>query len=183
LRISDEVFYLPTKKDNAAKKRKKSGNKISNNQEDEETLFDEDLAEIKPKTPALSKPFGYDPYADNIMIDEQENVDLLETIDGMEFEPTQFKQDFPHLAEELQGSRAAYSMDAVRWDEEANIQEEILPPEEPDIKSLLRRSKTEAEALEIIKYFEKRGEISPQEASKYISILNSKGLPAFRRKR
>jgi len=183
LRISDEVFYLATKKSATDKKRKRTSNKTKSHPPDEEPLFNEDYTTSEPKNPPQSKPWGNDPDADDLVLDEKENVDLLETIDGIEYDPNQFKEDFPHLADELQGDGSSFSMDAVRWDEEAHIQNEILPSEEPNIESLLRRSKTEAEALEIINYFEKRGEISSQEASKFMSLLKSEGLNAFRRKR
>ena len=124
-------------------------------------------------------------YDDNISLYAQENVDLLETIDGIEWDRNQFQQDFPHLSEELQDANLNYPMDAVRWEDEECAEEEKSPPrhpEEPTLNSLLRRSKSEKEAIEIIQYLKKQEELSPREATRLISQIESKGLKAVQRK-
>lgn len=172
------LLALPTKKRVSSKKRKKPGSRTSQRKQMPTSTYDDDFDDE-----FVEKPSGYDPYMDNIILDEQENMDLLNTIDGIDYDEDQFNEDFPHLSAELKGHRSAYPMESVRWEDEDSIQEEILPSEEPDITSLLRRSKTESEALEIIKYFERIDEISPREADKLKSLLKSKGLSAFRRKK
>ncbi len=129
-------------------------------------------------------PESYVPtqYIDNISLYEQENVDLLETIDGIEWDRDQFQQDFPHLAEELEDANLIYPMDAVRWEDEKSIGENSPHPEEPNLESLLLRSKDEGEAIEIVRYLEKQGEVSTSEAAKLISQIKSKGLEAVQRK-
>ena len=117
---------------------------------------------------------------DNPLLDERENVDLLDTIEGIDYDENQFRQDFPHLAGELGDPELNYPMDAVRWEDEVRAREELIRPEEPTVESLLRRSKTKEEAVEIINYLEKRGEISLSEAKKLRSALKTRGLKAFK---
>jgi len=160
----------------------------------DESLMENDYAEFsQQRSSSKSKLYLSDQFKDDVIDDQYENVDLLDTIDGVDYDPDQFREDFPHLTEEIQNPNLLYPVDAVRWDDEEpleEIQEEIKPkkgiyttPEEPNLKSLLHRCKTEQEALEIIKYFEKREEISSEEAEKLISILQSKGLKAFQGKK
>jgi len=173
IRIYVEVGHLPQKKRTSSKKRKRKTNQKTTNNENI----------IREEFPITSDPLIPEQYDDNISFYERENVDLLDTIDGVEWDRNQFRQDFPHLADELQDDDRVYPIDAVRWEDEAPIDDEIGTPEEPNLNSLLHRCKTEEEAIEIIQYFEKQGELSFQEASKLISKIESKGLNAFQRKK
>ncbi|MFX1295550.1 MAG: DUF2095 family protein [Promethearchaeota archaeon] len=151
---------MPQKKGNTSKKRRKKQKKMNS----AESFENGDTNQ----------------YDDNIQLYERENVDLLDSIDGINYDEDKFNHDFPHIAQELGDPELIYPMDAVRWENKDQIEEDFEPPEEPTVESLLRRSKTKEEALEIIKYLEKRGEISSREAKKLIVILNSKGLKAFK---
>ncbi|NVM54177.1 MAG: DUF2095 family protein [Candidatus Helarchaeota archaeon] len=162
---------MPQKKRKTSKKRRK---KIIKND-----FIDKNV--VQSRTP--TEPCIPNQYDDNISLYERENVDLLETVDGIEYDGDQFRLDFPHLAAELQDADLIYPMDAVRWDTKECVEEDIRPPEEPTLDSLLRRSKTEEEAIEIIEYFEKRGEVNHPKATKLISKIKSKGLETLQRKK
>ncbi len=129
----------------------------------------------------LSEPCIPNQFEDNISLYEKENVDLLETVDAIEYDRTQFQQDFPHLTAEIDNTKLNYPMDAVRWEDEECAEPLPPRPEEPTVESLLRRSKTKEEAIQIIKYLEKQGEINNREASQFLSKLKSKGLKAFQK--
>lgn len=161
-----------------------------------ESLMDDEYEEAPPRRfPSRPNQYLSDQPEDDMMEDQHENMDLLDTIDGVDYESDQFQEDFPHLSREIQNPSLLYPVDAVRWDDKETLEEEeeeaelkpkqgsYTPPEEPNLKSLLRRCKTEQEALEIIKYFEKREDISSQEAEKLITTLQSKGLKAFQSKK
>ncbi|MHA1275600.1 MAG: DUF2095 family protein [Candidatus Helarchaeota archaeon] len=124
-----------------------------------------------------------DLYRDNLELYEQTkgpSVDPLDQIDGIGYDVKEFHQQYPHLAEELNNSDLIYPIDEVRWNEEECVNSEITPPQEPTVESLLRRSRTPKEATEIIKYLEKRGEISSTDAKKLLKILKARGLKAFK---
>lgn len=196
---------MPAKRSQDSKKREKKAEPsrtpidleepLDSTEEEEAPLFEDEYDEDIPLRSSKSKRYGFDQGED------RENVDLLDTIDGVDYDPDQFGSDFPHLKKEIQDPNLLYPVDAVRWDDEVAKEEEedleeekdlesekaekkqrkdrFATLEEPNLKSLLRRSKSEKEAEEIIKYFEKRGDITPQEATKYLSTLQSKGLKAF----
>ena len=134
---------------------------------------------MKSVTSVLKEPCVPDQFEDNITMYEKENVDLLDTIDGIEYDQSQFQEDFPHLAAELGNTNLNYPMDGVRW-EDSDCAEPPSPRlEESSVVSLLQRSKTEEEAIEIVEFLKKRGDLTDHEASQLISIIKSKGLKAF----
>ncbi len=124
-------------------------------------------------------------YGDNISLYEEENMDLLDSIEGIEFEQEEFKKGYPHLAKEIIDPNLVYPVEAVRWHDEKSEPKEVEPdiPEEPTVESLIRRSKTEEEAVEIILYLEKRGEINSHEADRLINDIEKNGLEAFKARR
>jgi len=134
---------------------------------------------IKSITSVLSESCVPDQDEDNITMYEKENVDLLDTIDGIEYDSPQFQQDFPHLTAELGNTNLNYPMDAVRWEDEDCSELPPLRPEESTVLTLLQRSKSEEEAIEIIEFLKKRGDLTDHEASQLISLIKSKGLKAF----
>jgi len=176
---------------------------LNSSEDTEEPLIEEDgYDDISPKKSSRSKRYRVDQGEDTIMPEDRENVDLLDTIDGVDYDAGQFESDFPHLKKEIHDPNLLYPVDAVRWEDDDDEDEEEAEEgleaetvekkprkdrfallEEPNLKSLLRRSKNEKEAEEIIKYFGKRGEITPQEASKLLATLQSKGLKAFQSKK
>jgi len=133
---------------------------------------------IQPPNKPDAEPCIPNQFKDNISIYEQENMDLLDTIEGVDYERDQFQRDFPHLASELENANLNYPIDAVRWEDE-ECTPIIPPPEEPTVESLLRRSKTQEEAQEIIEYLKKRGEITSKEAQNLLTLLKKRGLKAF----
>ncbi|TFG06023.1 MAG: DUF2095 domain-containing protein [Promethearchaeota archaeon] len=159
---------MPKKKQKGASKRKL----------DDKDTFESDYPEDPDSI--IAEPCIPDQYEDNISSYERENMDLLDTLDGLEYERDQFDQDFPHIAREVGNASLNYPMDAVRWNDEECAAPESSLSEEADVLSLLRRSRSEKEALEIIRYLEKRGEISPFEADKLQTQLKKKGLKAFK---
>jgi len=203
LRNQAEVTKLSAKKSKGSKKQEKKTDAsripidfdepVDSDEDAEAPLFEDELDDSYPPESPRSKRYGDD------QDENRENVDLLDTIDGVDYDPGQFESDFPHLSREIQNPNLLYPVDAVRWDdeepeeaEEEDIEEENVEKkprkdrfalsEEPNLKSLLRRSKSEKEAEEIIKYFEKRGDITPQEATKLLASLQSKGLKAVQGK-
>lgn len=199
---------MSAKKSKSSKKRERSAEPLRtpidldesfDSSEDAETpLVEDDYEDSTPRRSLRSRRYGFDQDEDTIPVD-RENVDLLDTIDGVDYDAGQFESDFPHLTKEIQNPNLLYPVDAVRWDdedaeeeEEENLEEEAAEkkprkdrfalPEEPNLKSLLRRSKSEKEAEEIIKYFEKRGDVTSQEATKLLNTLKSKGLKALQTK-
>ncbi|MCD6487987.1 MAG: DUF2095 family protein [Desulfurococcales archaeon] len=84
----------------------------------------------------------------------------------------EFKKKFPHLSREIL--------------EEEGIQVVFeRKPRDPWRRYLpgpidyIRRSRSIEEALEVIDYLEKHGEITPEEAKKYREKLKNDGLKAF----
>ena len=187
---------MSQKKPKSRKKGVKTAKSPVFDEELDETLINDEFEEFQPKrSSSRLKLSSSDQFEDDMMEDQPENVDLLDTIDGLDYDSDQFQEDFPHLSKEIQNPHLLYPVDAVSWDDEEPLEEEakeeevkpkkgrFTPLEEPTLKSLLSRSRTEEEALEIIKYFEKREEISSSEADKLISTLRSKGLKAFKGKK
>ncbi|MHA1650432.1 MAG: DUF2095 family protein [Candidatus Helarchaeota archaeon] len=175
---------MPQKKRKTSKKRKVSSKKSMSTDEKLPTSITGDIDPENISNSQRPESCIYNQYDNNISLYEKENMDLLETINGIEYDFDEFKRKYPHLAEELTDPNLLYPIDAVRWeDEECLPKEEFSRPEEPTVESLLRRSRTEEEALEIITFLEKRGEISSQKAKRLISTLKSKGLKAFQSKR
>ncbi|RLG81535.1 MAG: DUF2095 domain-containing protein [Thermoprotei archaeon] len=88
----------------------------------------------------------------------------------------EFKKRFPHLAKEiLEGENSKISL---------RIERHHLLPDPwrgytPGVSDYLRRCKSVSEALEVISYLEKRGEISEEEAKEYREIIENKGLSFF----
>jgi hypothetical protein len=199
---------MSAKKTKSSKKREKKAEPpripidldepLDSSDDTEAPLFEDEDEDNPPDKSSRSKRSRFDQDEDTLPAD-RENVDLLDTIDGVDYDNGQFESDFPHLTKEIQNPDLLYPVDAVRWDDEKAEEEEeeeleeekgenkprkdrFALPEEPNLKSLLRRSKSEKEAEEIIKYFEKRGEITPQEATKLLNTLQSKGLKALQSK-
>ncbi len=98
---------------------------------------------------------------------------------------------FPHLASEIKSGRTKkIRIDAVRQD--IREAERIAQPKprrmpekyrfwgyEPTVIDFIRRCDTEEEALEVINYLEKKGEISREYAERLRKQLKEKGLRSF----
>ncbi|MCD6514589.1 MAG: DUF2095 family protein [Candidatus Odinarchaeota archaeon] len=96
----------------------------------------------------------------------------------MKYDKEKFKEMFPALFKEIEDKTSSISIIGVRT-EELEPEEIIDELTNPDVISFIRRCKTEEEALEIIDFCEKRGEITPQYAKKLRKQLKEKGLRSF----
>ena len=99
----------------------------------------------------------------------------------MKYDKEKFKEMFPALFKEIEEKTKSLPITGVSSEEA-----EIIEPEEiiseltnPDVIGFIRRCKTEEEALEIINFCERRGEITPQYARKLRKQLKEKGLRSF----
>ena len=106
----------------------------------------------------------------------------IEDFAWQEYDRKEFEETFPALARELKGK--GISMDAYRAQEEGKIlerEEELMDFSgyNPTIIDFLRRCKTDEEALEIINWMEKRGEITHEMAKELRVTLVEKGVRAF----
>ena len=94
-------------------------------------------------------------------------------------------EHLPHLAAEIGRSKSDVKIEGVRWEETNRTQQVIKPGTprfsgySPDVVDFLRRCSTEDEAMEIITYLEKRGELKPVHAKELRKQLQSKGVRSF----
>ena len=90
----------------------------------------------------------------------------------------EFRKKFPHLAREiLDGEGLGLTIDIQ------SQKEKRLPDPwrgyTPGPQDYIRRCKTVEEALEVIDYLEKHGELSKEEAEEYRTLLSKYGLKYF----
>ncbi len=92
----------------------------------------------------------------------------------------EFRKKFPHLAREIldeEGIGLTISVDSKK----------MIPDPwrgyTPGPRDYIRRCKSVEEALEVIDYLEKHGEITKEEADEYRSILKKHGLEYFGNKK
>jgi len=91
----------------------------------------------------------------------------------------------PHLANEVKSSGSEVRVDGVRWEETNRTNQQVRSGEEPfagyspDVIDFLRRCSTEDEALEIINFLEKRGEIKAHHAKELRNQLVRRGVRSF----
>ena len=85
----------------------------------------------------------------------------------------EFKKRFPHLAKEvLSGKGSTHFRIGVR----------VKDPwrgYDPNVYDFIRRADTVEQALEVVDFLEKRGELSHEEAGKIRKQLREKGLQSF----
>jgi len=97
-----------------------------------------------------------------------------------------FKKLFPHLAEEMERGVAKVTIDAYRVDPDEGERLARGDPwagYEPDVIDFIRRCDTEEEALEIIDYLERRGEITSERAEELRRQLRERGVRSFGEKK
>lgn len=88
----------------------------------------------------------------------------------MEYDKKKFREEFPHLAKELEDIEGVkIQIRGVRTCEIKDI----------DVVRLMRRCDREEQAIEIIEYLRKRGEISEEYALQILKQLKEKGLRSF----
>jgi hypothetical protein len=94
-------------------------------------------------------------------------------------------EHLPHLAAEMGQSEVEVKIEGVRWEETNRTRQSIKPGAQrfsgysPDVVDFLRRCSTDEEALEIIIFLEKRGELKPVHAKELRKQLQSKGVRSF----
>ncbi|MCS7128400.1 MAG: DUF2095 family protein [Sulfolobales archaeon] len=90
----------------------------------------------------------------------------------------EFKKKYPHLAKEILDESSDRSSSSIT----VRFKGTYVDPWHnyiPGPLDYLRRAKSVEEALRVIEYLEKRGEISSDEASEYREKLFKEGLDAF----
>ena len=98
----------------------------------------------------------------------------------MEIDEKEFKRLFPNLYREMVGRRMSISIDAVRaTPEEAEKEAGRKEPSMPSPVDYLRRCDTDEEAIEVIDYLERRGEIGGKEAENLRRQVREKGVRSF----
>ena len=95
------------------------------------------------------------------------------------YDKGEFRKKYPNLAKEMSG-RGTIRIQAVRSDvDEAEKAAYGIEGYEPTVVDFLRRCKDDAQALEVIEFMEKRGEIEPSYAKRLRRQLTEHGLRSF----
>ncbi len=112
------------------------------------------------------------------MEDKERKKKPVDDFAWQEYDREEFEETFPALARELEGE--GIPVDAYRQSEEAE-DEEVgdFSGYNPTVIDFLRRCETDDEALEIINWMEKHGEISHELAKRLRVILANEGVRAF----
>lgn len=103
----------------------------------------------------------------------------------MEIDRKTFKKLFPNLYREMMLKRMSISVDSVRVDQ-AQAEEEARKPRAPTMPTAidyLRRCEDDEEAMKVIDYLEKRGEISHEEAERLRRQVTEQGVRSFGKKK
>ncbi len=90
----------------------------------------------------------------------------------------EFRTAYPALSKELESGTTKVSINGVRTMSEKTdtaSTERFLP----DVVDYIRRCDTMDQAVEIINYMQKRGEINTKEAKEFKSQLKTNGLRSF----
>jgi len=103
----------------------------------------------------------------------------------MEIDRKTFKKLFPNLYREMMMKKMSISIDAVRVDQDRAEEEARRPraPTMPTAIDYLRRCEDDDEAMKVIEYLEKRGEISSKEAEKLRKQVTERGVRSFGKKK
>lgn len=93
----------------------------------------------------------------------------------------ELKHLFPNLINEIEENQMSTSVESVSQDSKQadKIASKNFSGYNPDIIDFIRRCETEDEALEIIKYMEKKQEISKKYATNLSKELKTKGVRSF----
>jgi hypothetical protein len=129
----------------------------------------------KKKPTKKEQPVTPKPGNDVISGNESESEDITK----------QLLERFPRLAEEIQSSESDVLVEGVRWEETNRTRQSITPDKfrfsghSPDVIDFLRRCASDEEAMQIIDFLEKRGEISPVHAKELRRQLQTNGVRSF----
>lgn len=99
----------------------------------------------------------------------------------MAYDRESLRKKFPHLATELDKNIMKVSIDSARTtvdDKEKTVSRKTASYN-PDIIDFLRRCDTNEEAIEIVDFIEKRGEISKEYGKRLREQLNEEGVRSF----
>ena len=93
-----------------------------------------------------------------------------------EYDLDEFKKRYPNLYMELIEGKARILSVRINYSSKSA---DPWTNYEPNVVDFIRRARTVEEALEVVDFLERIGEISRDEAERYRRILNEKGLSAF----
>ena len=93
----------------------------------------------------------------------------------MEFDKREFRKKFPSLYKELGEPEEEESPHPEKQDDRGHPLNEF----EPQIESYIRRAHTVNEALEVVAYLKKRGEISEKQALELRRQIEERGIRSF----
>jgi hypothetical protein len=96
----------------------------------------------------------------------------------MEFDEREFKSKFPHLYEEL-GDSTAGENEESKGSEVQNAQPDLSNQCPAEAVSYIRRARNNDEAIEVVNYLRRRGELSEREASSIIRQIREQGVRSF----
>jgi hypothetical protein len=99
----------------------------------------------------------------------------------MDIDKKRFKKTFPHLAEEMEGKASRIEIKGIRSNAEPDEKatSTIFDGYEPDAIDFLRRCEDKKQAREIIRYLERKKELTPSHAAKLRKQLKERGLRSF----
>ncbi|MHA1311163.1 MAG: DUF2095 family protein [Candidatus Helarchaeota archaeon] len=93
-----------------------------------------------------------------------------------------FKKEFPNLLKEILENKSNLTIRSIRSKETSDNSEDNKIPDElqnPDVISFIRRADTDGQAIEIINYCLKRGEIDQNYANELKTQLLLYGVRSF----
>lgn len=101
----------------------------------------------------------------------------------MEYDREEFKKKFPHLHEELSpeeedGTTQAGQEDTTQAGQEETDRESSRE-NVPSVVLYVRRAKTDNEAIDIVNYLRRRGEISEESSRTLLKQIQEKGVRSF----
>lgn len=99
----------------------------------------------------------------------------------MNIEKERLKRMFPHLAEEMTSEKNRLPIKSVRSDPESGekVASSTFEGYDPDVIDFLRRCDNKEQAIEVINFMEKKGEITSSHADKLKKQLKEKGIRSF----
>jgi hypothetical protein len=95
-------------------------------------------------------------------------------------EDDEFRQSFPALTKELEeGNTQSFKIDGVRIMSEESDHGQEKQTFTPDVVDYIRRCDTVPQAVEIVDFLAKRGEITPAQAKAIKSQIKAEGIRSF----
>lgn len=92
----------------------------------------------------------------------------------------EFRQNFPALSKELEeGSTKSFKIDGVRMMSEEPEQGQERQTFTPDVVDYIRRCDTVPQAMEIVDFLTKQGEITATQAKAIKSQIKTEGIRSF----